>query len=279
MDLGVTSLSPRLRIIAPAREWGMTRDEEMDYARERGVPVPTTKASPYSIDENLWGRSVESGVLEDPWQEPPADVYLWTRHVQDTPDAPAYLELGFDCGVPVAVNGEALEGVALVERLNAIAGEHGVGRVDHLENRLVGIKSREIYENPAASVLHMAHHALEALTLGREQQRLKELVAQQYSDVVYNGLWFSLHRHDLDAYVQSTQRFVAGTVRVRLHKGTCAVVGRRSPHALYSYELATYAKADRFDHQAAEGFIKIYGLAARTQAAQQSVGEPEPTGS
>ena len=273
IDVGVTSLAPRLRIIAPAREWGMTRDEEMDYARERGVPVPTTKASPYSIDENLWGRSIESGVLEDPWREPPDDVFQWTRSAPQTPDAPAYREIEFERGIPVGVNGETLESVALIEHLNALAGEHGVGRADHLENRLVGIKSREIYEHPAASVLHDAHRALEALTLGREQQRMKELVAQQYADAVYTGLWFSAHRRDLDAYVRSTQRFVTGAVRVRLHKGACTVVGRRSPHALYAYELATYDKADTFDHQASEGFIKIYGLAARTQESRQPADE------
>ncbi len=273
IDVGVTSLAPRLRIIAPAREWGMTRDEEMDYARERGVPVPTTKASPYSIDENLWGRSIESGVLEDPWREPPDDVFQWTRSAPQTPDAPAYLEIDFERGIPVGVNGETLESVALIEHLNALAGEHGVGRADHLENRLVGIKSREIYEHPAASVLHDAHRALETLTLGREQQRMKELVAQQYADAVYTGLWFSAHRRDLDAYVRSTQRFVTGAVRVRLHKGACTVVGRRSPHALYAYELATYDKADTFDHQASEGFIKIYGLAARTQESRQPADE------
>ena len=275
IDVGVTSLAPRLRIIAPAREWGMTRDEEMDYARERGIPVPTTKASPYSIDENLWGRSIESGVLEDPWREPPDDVFLWTRSALQTPDDPAYLDIDFERGTPVGVNGETLGGVALIEHLNAVAGEHGVGRADHLENRLVGIKSREVYEHPAAAVLHSAHRALETLTLGREQQRLKELVAQQYADAVYNGLWFSAHRRDLDAYVRSTQRFVTGTVRVRLHKGACMVVGRRSPHALYAYELATYDKADTFDHQASEGFIRIYGLAARTQESRQPADEPE----
>ena len=212
-------------------------------------------------------------MLEDPWREPPDDVFQWTRSAPQTPDAPAYLEIDFERGIPVGVNGETLGSVALIEHLNALAGEHGVGRADHLENRLVGIKSREIYEHPAASVLHDAHRALETLTLGREQQRMKELVAQQYADAVYTGLWFSAHRRDLDAYVRSTQRFVTGAVRVRLHKGACTVVGRRSPHALYAYELATYDKADTFDHQASEGFIKIYGLAARTQESRQPADE------
>ena len=275
IDLAVTAIAPHLRIIAPAREWGMSREQEMDYARERGVSVPTTRKSPYSIDENLWGRSIEAGVLEDPWHEPPGDVFVWTRAPQDAPDEPAYLDIEFRQGVPTTVNGESLGSVTLVQRLNAVAGEHGVGRIDHLENRLVGIKSREVYEAPAAVLLHAAHRALETLTLGREQARFKELAAQQYADLVYNGLWFSAHRRDLDAYVESTQRFVSGVVRVRLHKGTCSVVGRRSPHALYDYGLATYEGADAFDHRAAEGFIKLFGLPVRTQAARQPAPEDE----
>ena len=184
--------------------------------------------------------------------------------------APLYLEIGFKQGVPVSVNGETLGGTALVLHLNALAGEHGVGRIDHLENRLVGIKSREIYEAPAGVVLHAAHRSLETLTLGKEQARFKDIVAQQYADIVYNGLWFTKHREDLDAYVDSTQQFVTGTVRVRLHKGTCAVVGRQSPHALYDYALSTYDEADQFDHQASVGFIKVFGLPVRTQARRQA---------
>ena len=266
IELGVLAAAPHLRVVAPAREWGMSRDDEMAYAKERGVPVPTTQASPYSVDENLWGRSIEAGVLEDPWAEPPEDVYAWTRSVARSPDTPLVLEVEFREGVPVAVDGEELGGVALIEHLNARAGEHGVGRIDHVENRLVGIKSREIYEAPAAVLLHAAHRALENMALTREQQRFKEIAAQSYADLVYDGRWFSEHRRDLDAYVHSSQEFVNGTVRVRLHKGTCTVVGRRSPDALYSETLATYGADDQFDHRASEGFIAVYGLPTRTQA-------------
>ena len=278
-DLGVASLAPHLRIIAPAREWDMSREEEIEFAKQRGVPIPVTLESPYSVDENLWGRSIEAGALEDPWIEPPEEIFAWTAPVLRAPEEPAYLELEFREGIPVALNGEEMSGVALVRHLNNLAGEHGVGRIDHLENRLVGIKSREVYEAPAGVLLHTAHRALETLTLSKEQQRLKELVAQQYADLVYNGLWYSGHRHDLDAYVVSTQRFVTGTVRLRLHKGVCTVVGRRSPHALYSYELATYDKEDRFDHRASEGFIKVYGLPTRTQARNQPRGSEPRKGS
>jgi argininosuccinate synthase len=271
-DVSVMALAPHLRVIAPAREWGMSREEEMEYARQRGVPVPTTVASPFSVDENLWGRSIEAGLLEDPWAEPPEEVYAWTRSATKAPAKALYLEVEFREGVPVSINGEELGPVALVQHLNTLAGEHGVGRIDHLENRLVGIKSREVYEAPAGVVLHAAHRALETLTLTKEQQRFKELVAQQYADLVYNGLWYSGHRRDLDAYVRSTQRFVSGTVRLRLNRGAYVVVGRRSPHALYSYELATYDKQDQFDHRASEGFIKIYGLPTKTQARRQGRG-------
>ena len=268
-DVSVGALAPELRVIAPAREWGMSREEEMAYAAQHNVPVPNTVDSPFSIDENLWGRSIEAGVLEDPWQEPPEEIYAWTRSISNAPDTPLYLEIAFEKGVPVSVNGEILGGVALVLHLNALAGEHGVGRIDHLENRLVGIKSREIYEAPAGVLLHAAHRALETLTLGKDQVRFKDHVAQQYADLVYNGLWFTRHREDLDAYVDSTQQCVSGTVRLRLHKGTCAVVGRQSPHALYDYGLATYDQADQFDHQASVGFIKVFGLPVRTQARRQ----------
>jgi argininosuccinate synthase len=269
-DVSVAALAPHLKVIAPAREWGMSRDQEIEYAEKHGVPVPNTKANPYSVDENLWGRSIEAGLLEDPWNEPPEDVYFMTKSVAAAPDAPAYLEIEFVNGTPVAINGEALGGLAIVNHINSIAGEHGVGRIDHLENRLVGIKSREIYEAPAGVVLHDAHRALETLTLGKEQMRFKEIVGQQYADLVYNGLWFSKHREDLDAYVNSTQEFVSGTVRVKLHKGTCSVVGRKSPYALYDYGLATYDEGDVYDHQASVGFIKVFGLPIRTEARRKA---------
>jgi argininosuccinate synthase len=264
IEVSVAALAPEIKVIAPIRDWGMSREDELDYARARNLPISASK-SRFSVDENLWGRSAEAGELEDPWLEPPEEAYDWTRPVSETPDEPVYLEVHFDHGIPTALEGENIGGTALIGHLNAVAGEHGVGRLDHVENRLVGIKSREIYEAPAAVVLHAAHKALEAMTLGKDQARTKARIAQEYADVVYNGLWFTAHRQDLDAYIQSTQRYVTGEVRVRLHKGTCTVVGRSAPHALYQHQLATYDRGDRFDHSAAEGFISIYGLAVRTQ--------------
>ena len=268
LDVSVAALAPDLQVIAPIREWGMSREEEIEYGRARNIPVPEGRNA-YSTDENLWGRSIETGDLEDPWNEPPEDAFEWTRPVGACPDEPSYIEIAFEQGLPVLIDGEEMDGVALVDHLNRRAGQHGVGRIDHLENRLVGIKSREVYEAPAAVVLHSAHRALEAMTLSKEQVRLKTRIAQEYADVVYNGLWFTQHRRDMDAYVDSTQRHVSGTVRVRLLKGSCTVVGRRSPNALYSYELATYDRGDKFDHRAAEGFISIFGLPVRTQSQVQ----------
>ncbi len=268
LDVSVAALAPDLQVIAPIREWGMSREEEIEYGRARNIPVPEGR-NPYSTDENLWGRSIETGDLEDPWNEPPEDAFQWTRPVGACPDEPSYIEIAFEQGLPVSIDGEEMDGVALVDHLNRRAGQHGVGRIDHLENRLVGIKSREVYEAPAAVVLHSAHRALEAITLSKEQVRLKTRIAQEYADVVYNGLWFTQHRRDMDAYVDSTQRHVSGTVRGRLLKGSCTVVGRRSPNALYSYELATYDRGDKFDHRAAEGFISIFGLPVRTQSQVQ----------
>jgi argininosuccinate synthase len=247
----------------------MSRQQEIEYAQARNLPI-NVKGSRFSVDENLWGRSVEAGELEDPWQEPPEEAYAWTKPLSATPDEPAYLEVHFDQGIPTAVDGETMPGAALVRHLNALSGGHGVGRVDHVENRLVGIKSREVYEAPAAVVLHAAHKALEALTLSKDQARTKARIAQEYADMVYNGLWYSHHRHDLDAYVRSTQRFVTGDVRLRLHKGNCVVVGRSSPNGLYQHRLATYDSGDQFDHSAAVGFISIYGLPVRTQNQIQS---------
>jgi argininosuccinate synthase len=263
------ALAPEMKIIAPAREWGFTREETIQYAERHDIPIPVTSASPYSIDENLWGKSIECGVLEDPWTEPPEDIYTWTRSPGNAPDEPVYVVITFERGVPVALDGQAMKGSDLVERLNALAGEHGVGRIDHVENRLVGIKSREIYEAPAATVLLTAHLALEQLTLTRDQLRFKQRVAQEYSDLVYNGLWFSGLQRDLTAYVKSTQRDVSGDIRMKLLKGQAAVVGRKSPRSLYSYGLATYDEADEFDQSHAEGFIQIYGLPVKTQARLQ----------
>jgi argininosuccinate synthase len=266
-DVSVQTLAPDLKIIAPVREWSMTRDNEIAYAAEHGIPIPVTNASPYSVDQNLWGRSIECGVLEDPWAEPPAEVYAWTSSTP--PNEPAYLEITFERGMPVALDGEEIEGVTLIEKLNALAGSYGIGRIDHIENRLVGIKSREVYEAPAAVVLHSAHRALESLTLSREQTRFKEIVAGEYARLIYNGQWYSALHQDLAAYVQSTQRFVSGTVRLKLAPWHCAVVGRKSEHSLYNHALATYDSGDQFDHNAALGFIKLWGLPLSTQAQAQ----------
>jgi argininosuccinate synthase len=273
-DVSVQALAPHLRIIAPVREWGWTREEEFDYAAKHKIPIPVTKESPYSTDQNLWGRSIECGVLEDPWQEPPEDIYIWTRSAKDAPEKPRYVEITFDRGIPVALDGEDMDGVSLVLKLNEWAGEHGVGRVDLVEDRLVGIKSREIYEAPAAVTLLRAHEALEHLTLSKAQLRTKERVAQEYADLIYNGLWFTAHHQDLAAYVQSTQRHVTGTVRIRLHKGQAIPVGRRSPKSLYSFALATYDREDQFDQSASVGFIHIWGLPVRVQAKAQLLAEP-----
>ena len=268
-EVSVAALAPELKVIAPAREWGMTRQETINYAQRYGIPVPITADSPYSIDENLWGKSIECGVLENPWVEPPEEVFTWTKSPDTAPDAPGYVEIGFEKGIPVTLDGQKMTGVSLIQRLNQVAGEHGVGRIDHLESRLVGIKSREIYEAPAAVVLLKAHLALEALTLSKDQMRFKQRVAQEYADLIYNGLWFTALHQDLAAYVQSSQRFVSGEVRLKLFKGSCQVVGRKSPFSLYSYGLATYDEGDEFDQGASPGFIHIWGLPAKTQARRQ----------
>ena len=272
-DVSAAALAPAIKVVAPAREWGMTRDDEIAYAKERDIPLDLNKRSSYSTDENLWGRSIEAGDLEDPWVEPPEEAYAWTVSVGAAPDEPRYVEIRFAEGVPVAIDGEELGGVALIELLNEAAGAHGVGRIDHVENRLVGIKSREVYEAPAATVLHQAHRALEQMCLTKEQSRFKERLVQEYADLVYNGLWFTAHRRDLDAYVLSTQRHVNGTVRVRLHKGSATVTGRESAEALYRHDLATYDAGDTFDHQASVGFISVFGLPVRTQARVQGEAE------
>ena len=268
IEVGVATLTPGIEVIAPIREWGMNREDEVEYARQRSLPIAPSN-SKYSTDENLWGRSAEAGELEDPWAEPPEDAYEWTVNPGAAPDTPAYVEIRFEEGIPVAVDGEKMAGVNLITHLNELAGRHGVGRIDHVENRLVGIKSREVYESPAAVTLHAAHRALETMTLSREQSRFKERVAQEYADLVYNGLWFTAHRRDLDAYVASTQRYVTGEVRMRLHKGDCVAAGRRAERPLYNYGLATYDRADEFDHTAAKGFIEVFGLPSRTQRRQQ----------
>lgn len=267
-DVAFGALAPDLEIIAPVREWAMTREEEIRYADEHGIPVPVTVASPYSVDENLWGRSIEAGMLEDPWTKPPEDAYAWTVNPKHAA-GPTVVEIEFEQGIPVSLDGERLAGVELVERLTGLAGGHGIGRIDHVENRLVGIKSREIYEAPAAVLLHQAHRELESLTLTKDQLRFKDQVAREMADLIYNGLWFSAHNLNLMAYVASSQRFVSGSVRIEMYKGSFAVTGRQSSHSLYSPALATYDQGDEFDHQAAAGFIEIWGLPLRNQAKRQ----------
>lgn len=259
-DVSVTALNPELKIIAPVREWPMSREEEIEYAKQNDIPVPVGKENPFSIDQNLWGRSIECGVLEDPWVEPPEEAYEWTVSIENAPEQPEYIEIDFEKGVPVKLNNKEMNGVDLISKLNKIAGQHGVGRIDHVENRLIGIKSREIYECPAATVLIKAHQSLEYLTLPKETLHFKHMIDVKYGELIYNGLWFSQLKEALDAFVNATQEHVTGKVKVKLHKGNCIVVGRTSPKSLYDVKLATYDEDDQFDHKASEGFIKIWGL-------------------
>ncbi len=259
-EVAAAALDPSLEVIAPMREWKMTREEEIEYAGRWGIPVPVTAGSPYSIDENLWGRSCECGVLEDPWNEPPEDAYEWTTSPESAPDEPRYMEIGFEAGVPVALDGERLGLVELIGALNELGGRHGIGRLDVVEDRLVGIKSREIYEAPAAVMLITAHRDLEQLTLTRETLAGKRPLEQRVAEMAYEGLWFSPLNAAITEFNRSVQERVSGTVRMKLYKGTASVVGRRSPNSLYDTGLATYDRADVFDHSAAEGFIKLWGL-------------------
>ena len=266
IDVSARAIDPRITVVAPAREWEMTRADEIEYARVRRVAVPATSESPYSTDQNLWGRSIECGVLEDPWNEPPDDIYTLTKSPASAPDVPAYVQIEWQSGVPTAVNGVEMSLVELIGSLETIAGVHGVGRIDMVENRVVGIKSREIYEAPAALLLHAAHREIEGLVTPKDLQRLKQRLSQEYADIVYNGLWFSPTRMAIDAFMQSIQQKVSGTIRLKLFKGDCRVVGRKSPFALYDQGLATYEEGNTFDQTAAEGFIKIWGLPVETAA-------------
>jgi argininosuccinate synthase len=259
-DVSIAALNPDLKVLAPAREWGMSREETIAYGERFGIPSPVKKSSPYSIDRNLLGRSIEAGPLEDPWTEPLEEVYLMTTGIADTPNEPAYVEIGFEQGIPVSLDGEALAPVTLVTKLNQLAGAHGIGRIDMVENRLVGIKSREIYEAPALLTLIHAHRDLESLTLTADVTHYKRGIEETYSQMVYNGLWYSPLKAALDAFIQKTQEQVSGTVRVKLFKGTATIVGRKSANSLYTPDLATYTSDDQFDHKAAEGFIYIWGL-------------------
>ena len=254
-------LDPRLEIMAPVRLWEFrSREQEIEYARRHRIPIDVTKRSPYSIDQNLWGTSIESGVLENPWIEPPADTYRSIKSPERASAKPASITIGFTRGVPTHVNGRRMTSVALIERLNALGAAHGVGRVDMMESRVVGIKSREVYEAPAAAILLETHEELERLVLDRELLSFKQGIAGAYARLVYSGLWFTPLKSALDAFVQETQRRVSGEVRVKLFKGSCRVVGRSSPNSLYRERLATYSAKDQFDQRAAEGFIKLFGL-------------------
>ncbi|NJL81278.1 MAG: argininosuccinate synthase [Richelia sp. RM2_1_2] len=268
-DVAVTAMNPHLKILAPAREWGMSREETIAYGERFGIPSPVKKSSPYSIDKNMLGRSIEAGLLEDPSFEPPEEIYEMTKAIVNTPDEPEYIEIGFTKGIPTTLNGESQNPIEMISQLNQLVGNHGVGRIDMIENRLVGIKSREIYESPAMVVLIQAHRDLESLTLTADVSHYKRGIEETYSQLIYNGLWFSPLKAALDAFIQTTQERVSGTVRIKLFKGNAIVVGRRSENSLYNPELATYGSEDQFDHKAAEGFIYIWGLPTRIWSQQK----------
>lgn len=269
-ETSIKALDPTLEIVAPVREWDLhCREEEIEWAKAHGVPVAATKKSPYSIDDNLWGRAIECGVLEDPWAEPPADIWTLTADAADAPDHAEYVEIGFEQGVPCSLNGEDMPFVDIVKALNVKAGAHGIGRLDMVENRLVGVKSRECYEVPAAKVLIDAHKALETLCLDGATQHYKLGVEQQWATAVYQGMWFSPLKMALDSFCAATQQYVTGTVRMKLYKGSCTVTGRKSPYSLYDFNLASYGADDVFNHESAKGFIDLYGLPVTTWSAMQ----------
>ena len=262
-DLGITALNPNLKILAPAREWGMSREETIAYGEKFGIESPVKKSSPYSIDRNLLGRSIEAGPLEDPMTEPPEEIYLMTKAIEDTPDEPEYIEIGFEKGYPVSLNGQELDPISMITQLNEKVGNHGIGRLDMMENRVVGIKSREIYEAPALLVLIDAHRDLESLTLTGDVTQYKRGLEDTYSQLIYKGLWYSPLKEALDSFINTTQERVSGTARLKLFKGNARIVGRASENSIYTPDLATYGADDKFDHKAAEGFIYIWGLPTR----------------
>jgi len=259
-EVSINALNPNLDVIAPVREWSWSREEEIEYAKKHNIPIPVNLDSPFSIDQNLWGRSNECGILEDPWAAPPEEAYELTAALENTPDVPEIIEIGFEQGIPKTLNGKKYSLAQLILELNAIAGKHGVGRIDHVENRLVGIKSREVYECPGAITLIKAHKELEDLTLVKEVAHFKPLIEQKLAEVIYNGLWFSPLKDALLAFLKETQKNVTGVVRVKLFKGHAIIEGRKSEYSLYDEKLATYTTEDEFDHQAAVGFISLFGL-------------------
>ncbi|EAC6624383.1 argininosuccinate synthase [Listeria monocytogenes] len=265
-EVAIHALAPDLKVVSPVRDWKWSREEEINYAKEHNIPVPIDLDNPFSIDQNLWGRSNECGVLENPWTTPPEAAYDLTVSLEDAPDTPDIVEITFDAGIPISLNGENMSLANLILTLNEISGKHGVGRIDHIENRLVGIKSREVYECPAAVTLITAHKELEDLTFVREVAHFKPIIEQKISETIYNGLWFSPLTEALVAFLKSTQKFVNGTIRVKLFKGHAIVEGRKSPNSLYDENLATYTSSDTFDQDAAVGFIKLWGLPTKVSA-------------
>ncbi|MBA9026314.1 MULTISPECIES: argininosuccinate synthase [Bacillaceae] len=265
-EVSIQALNPNLTVLAPVREWKWSREEEIQYAIENDIPIPINLDSPYSIDQNLWGRSNECGILEDPWAAPPEGAYELTASLENTPDTPDVIEIGFEQGVPVTLNDKQYKLVDLILELNLLAGKHGVGRIDHVENRLVGIKSREVYEAPAAMTLITAHKELEDITLVKEVAHFKPVIEKKLTELIYEGLWFSPLQNALSAFLKETQKTVTGTVRVKLFKGHAIVEGRKSEYSLYNEKLATYTKDDEFDHDAAVGFIKLWGLPTKVSS-------------
>lgn len=265
-EVSIKALNPSLEVIAPVREWSWSREEEIAYAKEKNIPIPINLDSPFSIDQNLWGRANECGILEDPWAAPPADAYDLTVALEDAPDTADIIEIEFKNGVPVALDGVEYKLYELILKLNDLAGKHGVGRIDHVENRLVGIKSREVYEIPGAHTLLLAHKELEDITLVKELAHFKPVMEKKLTELIYEGLWFSPLRTALEAFLKETQVYVNGTVRVKLFKGHAIVEGRKSPNSLYDEKLATYTADDEFNHASAVGFIELWGLPTKVHA-------------
>ena len=265
-EVAINSLAPELTVLSPVRDWKWSREEEIDYAVQHNIPVPIDLDNPFSIDQNLWGRSNECGILEDPWATPPEAAYELTTSLEYTPDTADTIEIDFEAGVPLAIDGVSYSLAELIEKLNKLAGKHGIGRIDHIENRLVGIKSREVYEAPGAVTLMIAHKELEDLTFVKDIAHFKPLIEQKLAEMLYNGLWYNPLTESLIAFLKSTQQYVNGTVRVKLFKGHAIVEGRKSPNSLYNEKLATYTAEDAFDQEAAVGFIKLWGLPTKTHA-------------
>ena len=272
-EVSIMALAPDMEILAPTRDWRMSREQEIAYAKEHSIPIPVSVEAPYSIDESVWGRAIECGVLEDAWVEPPEDIFEWTKGIGTSPDAPEYVEIGFEQGKPVTLDGKPMDLLELIAKLNEIAGNHGVGRIDHIENRLVGIKSREVYEAPAAIALIKAHQDLESLVMTKDLLHYKKIIEQHYADLIYNGLWFSPLKDALDGFIEKSQEHVTGAVKLKLFKGGAVVVGRSSPCSLYNSSLSTYADGDEFDHSAAKGFIYVWGLPLKVAGVVNSNGK------